>query len=228
MARGVARAFPPGRSAAAPVIALVMSVAACGSPNYTYVKNSSAQTYFKVPVEWNKIEQKALDAAISSDDPDSAAARLRPKVSWSVAYDAHRSPDPNHLFGLGTDQPFVYAIVRPLTRDERGSISLDRLRDAFLPVTEQSRRTVAEQGSPLTGFELLRDEELKPKGGIRGVRTAYNYRLPPMPFLQTFDVTSYVSDEGRLYVMVVRCSARCFLDRADELDAVARSFTVRT
>ncbi|MFI0444996.1 hypothetical protein [Actinomadura sp. 6N118] len=228
MARGVAHAYPQGLLAAASVIALVMSLAACGSSDYTYVKNSSEKTYFKVPAEWIKIEQKTLEAAIHSDDPDSAAAQLRPKLSWSVAYDAKSPPDPDHLYGLGTDQPFVYAIVRPLTQEERGSISLDRLRDAFLPVTEQSRQTLAQQNSPLSGFELLRDEELKPKGGVRGVRTTYNYRLPPMPLLQTFDVTSYASDEGRLYVMVIRCSARCFLDRKGELDAIARSFTVRT
>jgi hypothetical protein len=227
MARCAARAFPPGLPVMAPLVALVMALSACGSPGYHYVKNSGEKTYFKVPAEWRKIDQKALDTTLSNDDPDSASARLRPKLTWSVAYDADSDPDPTHLYGLGSDKPFVYALIRPLSTAERDAVSLNQLRDSFLPVTTESRQALAEQGSPLTDFELLRDDELKPGGGLRGVRTTYNYMLPTLPILQTFDVTSYSSDEGRLYVLVIRCSAHCYQERKGELDSVARSFTVR-
>lgn len=227
MARGAARAVPPGLPVMASLVALVMTLSACGSPGYHYVKNSAEKTYFKVPSEWRKIDQKALDAALTNEDPDSASARLRPKLTWSIAYDADPSPEPDHLYGLGSDKPFVYAVIRPLTSEERGAISLNQLRDTFLPVTAESRQSLLEQGSPLTGFELLRDDELKPGHGLRGVRTTYNYMLPTLPILQTFDVTSYSSDEGRLYVLVIRCSAHCYQERRGELDSVARSFTVR-
>jgi hypothetical protein len=233
--RGATR-VPPFRSsatglraltAAVLVTLLAVAMAGCGAPSYTYAKNSADKTYFKVPRQWHKIDQSALDAALSSDDPDSAAAQLRPKLSWSVAYDAHRSPQPEHLYGLGSDDPFVYAIVRPLSEKEQGALSLDQLRDAFLPVTESSRQQMAQQGSTLSRFELLRDQVLKPDSGFRGVRTTYNYSLPTLPTLQTFDVTAYASDDGRLYVMVLRCSARCYKERGDEMDTIARSFTVR-
>ncbi|MGK5555624.1 hypothetical protein ACSNOI_28800 [Actinomadura kijaniata] len=233
MARGAVRvptAGPPAALLAAllavpPVAGTV--VTGCGGPEYTYVKNSGERTYFKVPAGWKRIDQRRMDAAMATDDPDSAAARQRSGVTWSVAYDAHRDPDPGHLFGTGGDQPFVYTMVRPLSRAEQGAVSLDRLRDVFLPVTEERRRELAGAGAVIDGFELLRDDVLTPGGGLRGVRTTANYRLPDQPLLQTFDVTSYVSDEGRLYVMVVRCSARCYAERRAELDTVARSFTVR-
>ncbi|MFC4907771.1 hypothetical protein [Actinomadura gamaensis] len=223
--RGSAGRFAVGAAAAA---LLLLAVTGCGSPRYTYVKNSGERTYFKVPAGWNRIGQHDLDQLLSGDDPDSAAARARPQVSWSVAYDATRPADATHLFGLdGGEQPFVYAQIRRVSDETRDQISLNLLRDAFLPVTAQSRQQAADAGQPLTGFELLRDQVLTPGGGLRGVRSVFNYRLGRLALLQTFDVTTYASDDGRLYELVVRCSARCYRNRSAELDAVARSFTVR-
>ncbi|MFB4315676.1 hypothetical protein [Actinomadura sp. 21ATH] len=209
------------------VMALSPALAGCGAAEWHYVKNSGARTYFKVPAGWREIDQRTLDRTLAPEDPDSAAAGVRARNIWSIAYDAHRDPDATHLYGLGSDEPFVYAVIRPLTEAERNAVSLDQLRDAFLPVTEKARQASAQEGAALGAFELLRDRVLTPGGGLRGVRATYNYRLPNLYSLQTFDVTSYSSDQGRLYVLVLRCSARCFRERAKELDTIARSFTVR-
>lgn len=220
----------PARSAvllAALVTALPAASAGCGASEYTYVKNSEAKTYFKVPAEWRRIDQAALEAALVDADPDSATAELNRRLTWSVAFDAEDPPDPYHLYGMGGDQPFVYALVRRLTDEQHGMISLNVMRDVFLPVTEEARTAAAERGTTFTGFELLRDDTLKPGDGLRGVRVTYNYQVPPLGMLQTFDVTSYASDEGRLYVLVLRCSARCYKERRGEFDSIAESFTVR-
>ncbi|WP_395107439.1 hypothetical protein [Actinomadura sp. SCN-SB] len=236
MARGPIRVHPRRSSPVTPsrlltplafAAVLPLALSGCGSPDYHYVKNSEQKTYFKVPSEWHRIDQRTLDGILSADDPDSAAARARPRLVWSVAYDAHEVPHPTHLYGVASDQPFVWAVVRPLSKKEQDAVSLDMLRDTFLPVTENGRAELAQRGGQLAGFELTRDQVLTPGGGLRGVRTTFNYRLPTSPDLQTFDVTAYVSDAGRLYVMVLRCSTRCFHQRAAELDAIARSFTVR-
>jgi hypothetical protein len=42
------------------VVALGLS--ACGAPSYTYVADSSAQTYYKVPYGWHQISQQSLNA----------------------------------------------------------------------------------------------------------------------------------------------------------------------
>src|SRR5690242_11436691 len=40
------------------VAALVALVAGCGSPEYTYVTNSTDRTYLKVPTTWRQIDGK--------------------------------------------------------------------------------------------------------------------------------------------------------------------------
>lgn len=211
------------------ILLLVTSVGAlvaCGSPKYTYVKNSGAKTYFKVPAGWHKIDQNSLDRTLSADDPDSASAQARKKISWSIAYDAAGDPSASHLLGTAGNEPFVYASVRQLTDAERGAVSLDHLRNIFLPVTDDARQAAVSQGLPFGDFELLRDQELTPGGGIRGVRETYNYAVP-LGGLQTFDLTAYVSDDGHMYVLILRCTAHCYRQRAKELDSIVKSFTVR-
>lgn len=208
-------------------VLLPAALAGCGSAKYTYVKNSDAQAYFKVPAEWRKIDQRTLDQALGSADPASATARLNQRLSWSVAFDAHPSPSPAHLYGFGSDQPFVWARIQRLTAKQWDAISLDAMRNVLLPVTAEARQESAQGGSMLGSFELLRDESITPGHGLRGVRVTYNYALPPLAALQTFDQTAYVSDGGRLYLLLLRCSARCYLDRRGELDDIVKSFTVR-
>jgi len=208
------------------LLPLALLLSGCGSPSYHYVKNSEDKTYFKVPAAWHRIDEKALNTALNSVDPNSATAEMIDKITWSVAYDADTKPSASHLLGLGSDQPFVYATVRKLSADEVGAISLNQLRDIFLPVTETARKTAADNGSQLQGFELLRDDLLTPGHGVRGVHTTYSYSAS-ISGLQTFDLTAYTSDDGRLFWMVVRCSAKCFKERSSELDAISKSFTVR-
>jgi hypothetical protein len=207
--------------------ALSVVLTACGSPEFTYVQNSGEHTYFKVPADWREIDRAALDRVLAPEDPYSVAAQVRKKLVWSVAYDADPEPSPAHLFGAST-QPFVYASVRRLADSERGAISFNTLRNFILPVTAEARQTAKEAGVTLQDFELIRDEVLTPGEGIRGVRAVFNYRHPSGS-LQTFDQTAYVTDDAsRVYFLLLRCSARCYRQRGEELDTVARSFTVRS
>jgi hypothetical protein len=74
---------------------------------------------------------------------------------------------------------------------------------------------------------LLRDDVLTPHAGLRGVRVTFNYRLLGGT-LDTFDQTAYINnDASKEYVLLIRCTARCYRARAAELDAIAKSFTVR-
>jgi hypothetical protein len=203
-------------------------LAACGNAQFTYVKNSGEQTYFKVPAGWHKIDENSLNRLLmGAEDPDSATAQqLQNQITWTVAYDAATDPTANHL--NGGEQPFVLASVRKLTEDEQGEISINILKNYPSPVTQEARDALKQQGQEVRNFEWLRDEVLKPSGGgLRGVRETYNFSPHPLLPLQTFDKTAYLSDDGHLYWMLIRCSARCFRDRASELDSIAKSFTVR-
>ncbi|MFG1922560.1 hypothetical protein [Cryptosporangium sp. NPDC048952] len=209
-------------------ITVLALVAACGAPDFTYVKNSGHKTYFKVPQGWHETATKSLDDALSGTNTDSVAAEMRQQSWWSVAYDAAESPAADHLVTVGlTDEPILYARVAPLTEEQQSKVSLDLLRDAFLPVTPTAREAAA--GSlPLTGFELVRSEVLTPSDGLHGVRVIFDYELAN-GVLHTFDQTALVNNAGTmLYLLIIRCSTSCYRDRVDELDTIAKSFTVRS
>jgi hypothetical protein len=205
---------------------VLAGVAACGAPAYHYVKNSDEQLYFKVPSAWHKVDAAQLENALSSTDPDSATRQVERQLQWRVAYDADDQPDAGHIFGAASNEPIVYANVQKLPDSVRGGVSYDVLRDIVLPVTDKARESATQAGAPLDGFELLRDEVLTP-GKIHGVRVTYSYKILDSP-LQTFDLTAYTTDDAsRIYMLLIRCSAKCYQERAGELGDIAESFTVK-
>src|SRR5262249_22860968 len=62
---------------------------ACGAPQYTYVADSSAKTYYKVPHEWHQISQNDLAAALKAAGGSAAGV-------WSTAFDAGTAPSADH------------------------------------------------------------------------------------------------------------------------------------
>jgi hypothetical protein len=221
------RAIQVGVAAVAVAAALAMT-GGCGTPEFTYVKNSGQKTYFKVPHNWHAIGTSSLDNALSGTNPDSATARVRQQLWWSVAYDASADPTPDHLLTDDvTNEPIVYARVAQLTESQQNAVSLDMLRNTFLPVTEDAREAAAAT-IPLTGFELLQDQVLTPSSGLHGVRVIFDYELGN-DVLHTFDQTALVNNDGsKIYLLIIRCSASCYRERSSELDAIAKSFTVRS
>jgi hypothetical protein len=216
----------PIRSLAALSAAMIVGLAACGSPGYHYVKNSAEQLYFKVPSSWKKVNPAELENEVSSTDPDSASRQVERDLRWFIAYDASDKPEAGHIFAPTSDQPIAYANVQILPESIRGGVSYDVLRDMILPVTDDARENATQAGIPLEGFELLRDEVLTP-GKVHGVRVTYNYKILGGP-LQTFDLTAYTTDDAsRIYMLLVRCSAKCYQDRSGELGEIVESFTVK-
>jgi hypothetical protein len=220
-------------------IASAVMLTACGSPDYTYVKNSNDKLYFKVPATWERIDQGALDSEQFAD-PESSTARVQKALNWSIAYDADTDPSPRHIFGPHAEEPVVYARVQRLLADEqlaglggiasnfsrRGEISFDKMHDVVLPVTSTARQAAAQQGIALPGFELLIDEVITPGDGLRGVHSVFNYRVNGV--VQTFDQTVLANDDAsKEYLLLVRCSARCYREQSDEISTITKSMTVR-
>jgi hypothetical protein len=210
------------------MIATAAVTTGCAAPEYTYVENSDQKTYFKVPHEWHQAATGDLDDILSGTNPDSANAAARQRMWWSVAYDADADPTAAHLLtSRVTEQPIVYARVARLTESQRNAISLDTLRDMFLPVTADAREAAAPT-TQLTGFELVTDQLLTPDDGLHGVRVVFDYELAD-GVLHTFDQTALVNNTGdTLYLLIIRCSTSCYRERSGELDTIATSFTVRS
>jgi len=205
---------------------VVALLAACGTPDYTYVSNRQYSTIFKVPSDWNKVSEDELEKTVFGDDA-SASAQIAAERAWVVGFDAAPRPQVDHLFGSEASQPNAYVVVRELDPSTQGSMSLDGMRNLLLPVTAEARQEAAAGGVEAVGFELLVDDLLEEADGMRGVHVVYNYDLGGS--LQTFDQTVFVDQAtSRVHMLLVRCSATCYQDRSDELHEVATSFTVKS
>ncbi|GAA4955141.1 hypothetical protein GCM10023334_071630 [Nonomuraea thailandensis] len=205
----------------------VLMLSACGQPEFTYVRDKAGTTYFKVPASFTQLDASPIELYLSGDHPGSQAAALRAQRVWSTAFDQSADPSVNHL--LGSTEPFVYATVHQLTEEQRDAISLNRLRDFILPVTEEMRTAYLQQAiqanqPPMFGrFELIKDEVLALDGGAKGIRVRFNYQIGNE--IQTFDHTALLDGTGtKVSVMIIGCQSVCFAKRAAEFDKIASSF----
>ena len=208
-------------AAAMMTMLLAALVSACGAPAYTYVTNSDAHTYFKVPRDWQKIDNKELAKAISG------GATLPPSV-WTVGYDANPRPAAEDVLSPKANKPFAYAVVEQVNEETSSILSYNLLRDFFLPVTSDARQTAAKDGFSLTGFKLIRSSVLTPGQGFHGVRETFDYTYPDGS-VNTFDQVALTdADSTKVYVLLIHCLATCYSSDAKQIDSVMKSFTVRS
>ncbi|WP_281689482.1 hypothetical protein [Pseudonocardia thermophila] len=204
------------------VLAAALALTACGAPEWTYVTNKEERTYAKVPTSWRDVSAEV--------PPTQGVFGLDPaRLNWVQVFDADAAPTAEHAMGLAPPSaPAMVVVVFTLPEQQRGSVSLDFLRDLVFPVSERSRTLLAMQ--PVAGlddFTLYADQTLTPGDGLRGVRSIFSYAInggPP----QVFDQTAYTNDDAsKIYLIMLRCSIECFAERGAEIDSVASSFTVR-
>lgn len=196
---------------------------ACGAPQYHYVTNSTDRAYVRIPTSWQPMDQRQLDSAFGIDPAQTAAD----VGIWHVAYDAAAVPAIDHLAGWTATAPAVVVAVHQVAEPERGQLSLDRLRDLFLPVSAARRQQVASSPATYSDFALYADDVLTPGDGLRGVHVVYRYAFAGGP-PQMIDQTVYLNDDAsRLYLLLVRCTTTCYADRHEEIAKVVSSFTVR-
>ena len=208
-----------GRSIGLGLTVLALLVTGCAAPQFTYVTNSSAHTYFKVPDGWSQIKSSALSAATKTTPSSSV---------WTVGYDADLKPAADHVLGATDAAPFVYSVVAPLNQTTTNALSYNELRDFFLPVTAAARASAARSGFPLTNFQLIRNSMLQLAQGVHGVRVVYDYSYPDGS-VNTFDQVALTNaDDTEVYLLLVHCLASCYSKHQSEIDTVMSSFTVRS
>jgi hypothetical protein len=206
------------------VLLVATTATGCAAPQFTYVSDSPANTYFKVPFGWHKISDVSLAAQFKT--PGSILGQA--SGTWAVAYDAAAAPTAGHLFSPATTQPFAFAFVAPLSASASNALSYNGLRDVLLPVTTAARAQAAQSKFPLTGFHLLRDTVLTPGQGVHGVWDTFDYTYPG-GITDTFDQVAFTnSDNTQLYVLMVHCMTTCYSQNRDQLETIMSSFTVRS
>lgn len=192
---------------------------ACGAPQYTYVADSPAKTYYKVPHQWHEIPQNDLAAALK-------AAGGSANGVWSTAFDAGTAPSADHFLASNVSQPFVFAEVGQLSPTVSAELSYNMLRDFMLPVTSNTRQSDAQSGFPLTNFKQLRDQTITGGQGVHGVRETFQYTFPG-GVVDTFDeVVLTNADQTEVYFLMAHCTDSCYSQNQDNIDTIMSSFTV--
>jgi hypothetical protein len=192
---------------------------ACGAPQYTYVADTKAGTYYKVPYTWHQIPQHDLNAALTAAGGSSVGV-------WSSAYDAGAAPSADHFLAANVSQPFVFAEVGQLSATASNELSYNMLRDFMLPVTATTRENDAAGGFPLTNFKQLRDQTITGKQGVHGVRETFQYTFPS-GVVDTFDEDVLTNaDATQVYFLMVHCTDSCYNQNQNNINTIMSSFTV--
>jgi hypothetical protein len=196
-----------------------VGLSGCGAPAYTYVADSSAKTYYKVPSQWHQISQHDIDAALRAAGGSSDGI-------WSTAFDASQSPSGNNFLAPGLTKPFVFAEVGTLSSTVSNELSYNMLRDFMLPVTSTTRQQDAAAGFPLTNFKQLRDDTITGKAGVHGVRETFQYTFPGGA-ADTFDEDVLTNaDQTVVYFLILHCTNSCYSQYQTNINTVMSSFTV--
>jgi hypothetical protein len=218
------RAFRSRRGLTGGLTFLLMSalatvgLTACGTPAYTYVADSKAGTYYKVPTQWHQISQKDLNAALK-------AAGSSGSGIWSTAFDGSSTPSADHNNSVALNQPFVFAEVGQLSSTGIAQLSYDAMRDLWLPVTSSTRQTDTSEGFPGTNFTQMRDQTISGKQGVHGVRETFQYTFAGVT--DTFDEEVLTNaDQTVLYTVQVHCTNTCYTQNQNNINTVMSSFTV--
>ena len=200
---------------------LGVTLSGCAAPQFTYVANSGANTYFKVPYGWQKISDSSLSSELKTETGSSGGG-------WTVAYEAGHKPTAGDFLSFGTAQPFVFAEVGQLSSTASNALSYDTLRDFFLPVTSTARQNAAASGFPLTGFKQIRDQMLTLGQGVHGVRETFNYAYTG-GITDTFDEVALTNaDQTVVYLLLLHCTTSCYSNDQTQINDVMSSFTIRS
>jgi len=198
----------------------ILALAGCAAPRFTYVADSSAKTYFKVPNYWHKIDDTSLASQLKRNGFTTGGS------IWDQGYDAAGTPSAGHVLSASVSKPFALALVAPLSKTASGAMSYNLLRDFILPVTSTSRQSAAQRGFPLTHFRLISDSVIAPGKDVHGIREVFSYTYPDGS-IDTFDQVALTnSDSTMVYMLLVHCLSTCYSKNTDSIDTVMKSFTV--
>jgi hypothetical protein len=203
----------------AAAIALVI-LSAC-APSKQYAGSAKDGAFFSVPNGWTKVDQLALHKEEAKSTNQDDLDRLS-MVSFQVGFTKLKTIAPRDVFLLEpTKEPVLYARFRDLFPEERNAISLNTLRNVILPVTEYVDGTRTNDRN----FQLYDDQEITERGG-RGVNLRFSFDNKGIS--ETINQTAlYSNDQGKIYLLIIRCSTECFNKNVRDIDQIIKSFTVR-
>lgn len=201
------------------VIGLLL-LTAC-TPSKQYAGSKSEGAFFSVPNGWIKVSNKDLNKeeskSLNQDDLDRLSM-----VSYQEGFTSAPKISPREVFMLtATDHPVVFARIRDLFPEERNAISLNALRNIILPVTSYLDGSRSNDRN----FQLLDDQEVVEKGG-KGVNLRFSFDYEGVN--ETINQSAlYSNDQNKIYLLIIRCSTKCYQKNEKQINEIVKSFTVR-
>src|SRR5262245_3041209 len=197
------------------VVAAGLALSACGGSEYTYVENTDAGLYFRVPDAWTVIEVEQEDTG----RPEAVNAR---NDGWIRLLDRSPTPGASNYEASLPAYPMGLASVTPVESAEaRDQLDYATLRSYLLG--EDPLVLADQEGSTLElvdGYDITTDE------GLRGQRLVYSVEVEGGRFV-TYDHTALVNDETtEVYQLALKCEATCYEANRDEIDGIVESWTI--
>ena len=202
------------RRIALTLLAVASLLAGCAAPEHQYI--SAPGMYFSLPASWQAIRQQQLITA-ESGWSDDAGNVLQQSMRWQGAW-SKTVVNANAVFAAkASSTPIVFAYVRDLLSQERQGVGNDvaaALKDVAMPAT-----AVSDAGNPVETTTLK-------QAGFTGIRQRATYVSGGV--MQTIDVVSMLPPKrDRLYVLLARCTARCYASQSAVIDALFDSLTFK-
>ena len=223
----MARRASPTLALLTPALAAALALgalASCADSGYTYVQNTEAKVYFKVPEDW-KLYQEGDLLADEVDEEDLEA--LSDQV-WLRGFDGAGSPSPEHVLAFDAKEPRGLAEVRAISPDEKDSLSLASMRQTGFgqdPETGQPIDPIAyAEANPDGPIEVLAYEELVLDGGARGVRLSARIEGESTVVFDRITMVDAATEQR--YSFTVGCLAACWDEHEDVLAEIADSWTL--
>lgn len=201
-------------------VVVLLGCAGCASPGYRFVGSEDRDLVLRVPRDWNVVKTADVLKA-SGVDPAS-------RPGWLAFYDASSRPSPTHLRGTSATAPVMAVQSLPISAEERAGLTDDGLRNLVLPVTTTAREAIGMTATPGPGqpeFHLISDQVLNSKSE-HGVHVLFSYTIKGAT--EVYDQV-VVTDPKKTtaHLVLVHCVQSCFAQRADEIDGVTSSVTVK-
>jgi hypothetical protein len=249
----------PARSRIVAIVAAALSVsfvaAACSSAQYTYVRDTSTHSAFRIPTGWTTYDEATVLGELSGqpqgDQPD--------PIQWLVGVDGDPSASVAHVLNtsdLSTDYPQGIVVVQDLSFTERDNVSLNYLRNYLFPIDQLIQN---ESNAVVVSY----NDEIN-QDGLRGLQMVVSFRESSLadarqaaaaaagqssapsdpdtlqrallggagtgvlsPDFVEIDQKALVDDSShKLYLVIMMCSSACYERNRDQIQGTVDSWTV--
>lgn len=202
-------------------LAITLVTAACAGSGLRHVENRDFGASFEIDEDWALYDEQEYFSGAGLD-----TERLRRErgvgATWVRAFDASDEPSPANVLRHDAPAPHGLARIQLLDERERESADLVSLRSSHLGFDPVE----AQREEPHGPVEILRHEELSLEGGQHGLRMVVAYDTPNGA-VGVVDQTALLDGANSvLYLFVVGCSDRCYLDNQDTIEEVVGSWTI--